>query len=260
MQIELTGQVSLVTGAARGIGQAIGDRLAASGSRVIYTDLSEADAKTAAERSKGAIGLAMDVTLPEQIQAVVRQVEVECGRLDIVVNNAGVNTLAHRVPIDEFPREEWDRILAVDLNGVFEVSRAAAAVMRRQQSGRIINIASIAGLVPLRLQCAFVAAKAGVVNLTRAMALELGPHGILVNAIAPGSILTEGTGKLFYGEDGKFRDAVQQMLDHVPLGRPGTPDEIAVAALFLADPENTYTHGHVLTVDGGWTAGYARDF
>ena len=126
--------------------------------------------------------------------------------------------------------------------------------------GRIINIASIAGLVPLRLQCAFVAAKAGVVNLTRAMALELGPHGILVNGIAPGSTLTEGTRRLFYGEDGTFREHVQRMLDHVPLGRPGTTDEIAVAALFLADPENSYMNGHIVVVDGGWTAGYARDF
>src|SRR5205085_4810392 len=124
--------------------------------------------------------------------------------------------------------------------GVYETSKAAAGVMRQQKGGRIINIASIAGLVPLRLQCAFVAAKAGVVNLTRAMALELGPHGILVNAIAPGSTLTEGTRQLFYGEGGQFRAQVQRMLDHVPLGRPGTTDEIAVAALFLADPENSY--------------------
>ena len=132
--------------------------------------------------------------------------------------------------------------------------------MRPQKGGRIINIASIAGLVPLRLQCAYVAAKAGVVNLTKAMALELGPHGVLVNAVAPGSTLTEGTRKLFYGEDGLFRESVQRMLDHVALGRPAEVDEIAVAALFLADPENTYMTGHILVVDGGWTAGYARDF
>lgn len=150
--------------------------------------------------------------------------------------------------------------MAVDLDGVFEVSRAAARVMKRQGSGRIINIASIAGLVPLRLQCAYVAAKAGVVNLTRAMALELGPNGILVNAIAPGSTLTDGTRQLFYAADGKFHEKAQRMIDHVPLGRPGTTDEIAVAALFLADNENTYMTGHVLTVDGGWTAGYTRDF
>ena len=166
----------------------------------------------------------------------------------------------HRVTIDEFPRHEWDRLLAIDLTGVYEVSRAAARRMRVQRSGRIINITSVAGLVPLRLQCAYVAAKAGVVNLTKAMALELGPHGILVNAIAPGSTLTEGTKKLFYGEDGKYRQSMQRMLDHVALGRPGEAAEIAAAALFLADPENSYMTGHVLVVDGGWTAGYTRDF
>jgi 3-oxoacyl-[acyl-carrier protein] reductase len=260
MRCDLTDKVSLVTGAARGIGQAIADRLAANSSRVVYTDLDPAATQTAAARSPGAKGLRMDVTSTKEIEAVIGQVVAEFGRLDILVNNAGVNTLAHRVTIDQFPREEWDRILNVDLTGVYEVSRVAAGVMRKQGGGRIINIASIAGLVPLRLQCAFVAAKAGVVNLTRAMALELGPHGILVNGIAPGSTLTEGTKQLFYGEGGKFRDNVQRMLDHVPLGRPATTDEIAVAALFLADPENSYMNGHVLTIDGGWTAGYTRDF
>jgi NAD(P)-dependent dehydrogenase (short-subunit alcohol dehydrogenase family) len=260
MKCDLTGKVSLVTGAARGIGQAIADRLAANGSRVVYIDLDPAAAETAAARSAGAKGLRMDVTCAKEIETVIGQVVEEFGRLDILVNNAGVNTLAHRVPIDQFPRGEWDRLLSVDLTGVYEVSRVAAGVMRSQGGGRIINIASIAGLVPLRLQCAFVAAKGGVVNLTRAMALELGPHGILVNGIAPGSTLTEGTKQLFYGEGGKFRDNVQRMLDHVPLGRPATPDEIAVAALFLADPENSYMNGHILTVDGGWTAGYTRDF
>jgi len=257
MKCDLSGKVSLVTGAARGIGQAIADRLAANGSRVVYTDLDLAATEAAAARSAGAKGLRMDVTRALEIEAVIGQVLAEFGRLDILVNNAGVNTLAHRVTIDQFPREEWDRLLNVDLTGVFEVSRVAARVMRTQEAGRIINIASIVGLVPLRLQCAFVAAKAGVVNLTRAMALELGPHGILVNGIAPGSTLTEGTRQLFYGEGGKFRDNVQRMLDHIPLGRPATTDEIAVAALFLADPENSYMNGHILTVDGGWTAGYA---
>jgi 3-oxoacyl-[acyl-carrier protein] reductase len=260
MRCDLTDKVSLVTGAARGIGQAIADRLAANGSRVVYTDLDPTATETAASRSAGAKGVRMDVTRTEEIEAVIGQVVGEFGRLDILVNNAGVNTLAHRVTIDQFPRAEWDRILNVDLTGVYEVSRVAAGAMRKQGAGRIINIASIAGMVPLRLQCAFVAAKAGVVNLTRAMALELGPHGILVNGIAPGSTLTEGTKQLFYGEGGKFRDSVQRMLDHVPLGRPATADEIAVAALFLADPENSYMNGHVLTIDGGWTAGYTRDF
>ena len=260
MKSDLNGKVSLVTGAARGIGQAIADRLAANGSIVYYTDLVADEAKAAAATTPNGRGLRLDVTNAADIAAVVKQITTEAGRLDILVNNAGINTLHHRVTIDQFPREEWDRILAVDLTAVYEVSRAAAGVMKAQKAGRIVNIASIAGLVPLRLQCAYVAAKAGVVNLTRAMALELGPDGVLVNAIAPGSTLTVGTRKLFYGDDGLFRESARRMLDHVPLGRPGTVDEIAVAALFLADPENTYMNGHTLVVDGGWIAGYTRDF
>ena len=259
MQANLKNQIALVTGAANGIGKAIADRFAANGATVFYTDVNLAAAEDAAKKG-GGHALALDVTLPDQINAAMSTVIERCGRLDIVVNNAGINTLAHRVTIDEFPREEWDRIIAVDLTGLYEVSRAAAKIMRPQRSGRIINISSIAGVVPLRLQCAFTAAKAGVNNLTRAMAIELGKDGILVNAIAPGSIMTDGTRKLFYSEDGLFHDNVQRMIDHVPLGRPGNPDEIAVAALFLAAPENTFTTGHILVVDGGWTAGYHRDF
>jgi NAD(P)-dependent dehydrogenase (short-subunit alcohol dehydrogenase family) len=260
MRCDLSGKVSLVTGAARGIGRAIADLLAANGSRVVYTDVDEPGVHQAANAGRGALARVLDVTQTEDIASTIDWVLATCGRLDIVVNNAGVNTLAHRVTIDQFPRDEWDRIMAVDLTGLYDVSRAAARVMRAQGAGRIINIASIAGLVPLRLQCAYVAAKAGVVNLTRAMALELGPHGILVNAIAPGSTLTEGTRQLFYGEGGLFHDSVKQMLAHVPLGRPAETREIAVAALFLADPENGYMNGSILTVDGGWTAGYAREF
>jgi len=260
MTSDLGGKVALVTGAARGIGQAIADRFARSGAVVYYTDLVLEEARAAAELTPNGRALKLDVTSPADIAAAVQHVVADSGRLDILVNNAGVNTMAHRVTIDEFPRAEWDRILAVDLTGLYEMTRAAAAVMKRQRAGRIINVASVAGLVPLRLQCAFVAAKAGVVNLTKGTALELGPHGVLTNAIAPGSTLTEGTRRLFYGDDGLFKESVQRMLDHVPLGRPGTVDEIAVAALFLADPENSYMNGHVLTVDGGWTAGYTRDF
>jgi NAD(P)-dependent dehydrogenase (short-subunit alcohol dehydrogenase family) len=258
MKSDLTGKVSLVTGAAQGIGQAIADRLAASGSRVIYAD--REDAASAAAKMPGSIAMKMDVTRRDEIDAGIDRIVKEFGQLDILVNNAGINTSKYRVNIDEFPREEWDRILSVDLTGLYEVSQAAARVMLRRKSGRIVNIASVLGLVPARLQCAFIAAKGGVVNMTKAMALELGSQGILVNGIAPGSILTDGTKKLFYGEDGMFNARVQQMLSHVPLGRPGTTDEIAVATLFLCDPENTYTNGHILTVDGGWTAGFAREF
>jgi NAD(P)-dependent dehydrogenase (short-subunit alcohol dehydrogenase family) len=200
------------------------------------------------------------VTQAAEIEAAVAEIVDRCGRIDILVNNAGVNTLQHRVPIDEFPREEWDRLLNVDLNGVFEMSRAVVPVMRRQGSGRIVNIGSVVGQVPFRLQCAFNAAKAGVIHLTKAMALELAPDGILVNALCPGSVMTDGTKQLFYDKDGRFHDKMQRMLDHVPLGRPADVDEIAVGVLFLVDPENSYMTGHVLTMDGGWICGYARDF
>jgi NAD(P)-dependent dehydrogenase (short-subunit alcohol dehydrogenase family) len=260
MKVDLSDKVALVTGAGRGIGKAIANMLADNGARVVYTDINLGAAGGAASRFPEGQAIEMDVTDEDQVAAVISAVIQEFGRLDILVNNAGINTLAHRVPIDQFPRDEWDRLLRVDLTGVYIVSKVAAGVMRSGKSGRIINIASVVGLVPLRLQCAFVAAKAGVINLTKSMALELGPHGITVNGIAPGSILTEGTEKLFYGQDGKFKDSVQQMLDHIPLGRPGTPEEVACAALFLAAPEAGYFNGAILTVDGGWTAGYARDF
>ena len=259
LQVDLRGKVALVTGAGRGIGQAIADILAINHARVIYSDIDVESARASADVT-GSEGLHLDVSDQDQcLQAVAHVLQVE-GHLDILVNNAGINTLRHRVNIDQFPLEEWDRILKVDLTGLFLMSQAAAAPMLRQGAGKIINIASVAGLVPLRLQCAFVAAKAGVVNLTRSMALELAPQGVLVNAIAPGSILTEGTRQLFYGEDGKFREKTAAMLAHVPLGRPGTVDEVAHAALFLAAPESSYVNGHILTVDGGWTAGYAREF
>jgi len=260
MQVDLAGKTALVTGAGRGIGQAIANALAANGANVLYTDIDEESAKRASEAVTGSFGFKLDVSDPTSTVRGVEMTLERFGTLDILVNNAGINTLAHRVNIDQFPLNEWDRILRVDLTGLFLMSQAALAPMIHQQSGRIINIASVAGLVPLRLQSAFVAAKAGVVNLTKSMALELGPQGILVNGIAPGSIMTEGTKQLFYGDDGKFKEFAATLLAHVPLGRPGTPEEIGHAALFLAAPESSYINGHILTVDGGWTAGYTREF
>jgi NAD(P)-dependent dehydrogenase (short-subunit alcohol dehydrogenase family) len=260
MKVDLTGQVALVTGAARNIGKSIADVYAENGARVVYTDVLVEEAAQAAARYPESRSMAMDVTDERRVETVIDQVMKEWGRLDIVVNNAGTNTEKYRVPIDQFPREEWDRLITIDLTGLYLVSKAAARVMVKQGSGRIINISSVLGLVPARLQCAYVAAKAGVVNLTRAMALELAPRGVLVNSIAPGSILTEGTERLFYGKDAKFRDKFQQMLAHIPLGQPGRPEDIAYAALYLAAPESHYVNGQVLTVDGGWTAGYIRDF
>jgi 3-oxoacyl-[acyl-carrier protein] reductase len=260
MKVDLQGKVALVTGAARNIGKAIADVFAANGARVAYADVLAEEARTSAAANTGCIGVTLDVSDPTAVEAAIAAVERELGGIDILVNNAGVNTMKHRVTIDEFPRDEWDWIMSVDLDGVFHVSKAAVPALLRRGGGRIVNIASVFGLVPARLQCAYVAAKAGVVNLTRAMALELAPRGILVNAIAPGSIMSEGTRGLFYGKDGLFSDRMQQMLAHIPLGKPGEPEDIAYAALYLVAPEARYVNGHVLTVDGGWTAGYTREF
>ena len=256
MKTNLAGMAALVTGGARGIGAAIAEALAANGARVAVADIDAAGAAAMAARLPGAIGCGMDVREPAQAQQAVAAMLAAFGRIDILVNNAGVNTLAHRVDIDAFPEAEWHRITGVDLDGVFQVSRNVVPQMRAQGGGRIVNIASVVGLVPLRLQSAFAAAKAGVINLTKAMALELGPAGIRVNGIAPGSVLTEVTRQLFYAEDGSFHARVARLMQHIPLGRPGTPQEIANAALFLASEDSACVHGHILTVDGGWTAGF----
>ncbi|MDE3067453.1 MAG: SDR family oxidoreductase [Verrucomicrobiota bacterium] len=260
MKVDLTGKVAVVTGAARGIGQSIAHALSQNGAQVIYADVDFDTARQAAASAPNSIALRLDVSQEGEVRAALDKVLRDYGHLDILVNNAGVNTLTHRVNIDQFPTAEWERILRVDLTGLFFVSRAAAGPMVARRSGRIINISSVLGLAPARLQSPFIAAKAGVINLTKSMALELGENGVLVNCVAPGSIMTQGTKKLFYGEDGKFNDRVQAMLAHIPLGRPGTPEEIAHAVLFLAAPESSYINGAVLTVDGGWLAGYIREF
>lgn len=260
MNVSLNDRVALVTGAAGAIGQAICTALADNGARVVVSDIDLEGARRLASTLPGAMALRMDVTRESEVDAAIDEVVAGQGRIDVLVNNAGINTMAHRVNIDSFPADEWDRILRVDLTGLFLVSRAASRCMLRQKGGRIINIASVLGLVPARLQCAFTAAKAGVVNLTRTMAIELGSQGVLTNCIAPGSILSEGTRQLFYGADGKFSDRMQAMLSHVPLGRPGRTEEVAHAVLFLAAPESSYINGAVIPVDGGWLAGYSRDF
>src|ERR1051325_547090 len=261
MKVDLSGQVALVTGAARGIGRAIADLLTENGARVVYADLDLETAHGAASRSKDAMSLAMDVSNEAQAEAGVVQIIKQHGRLDILVNNAGINTMKHRVSVDQFPLEEWQRILSVDLTGLFLVSREVSRVMIERKSGRIINISSVLGVVSARLQCAYTAAKAGVIQLTRTMALELAPSNILVNCVAPGSTLTEGTKQLFYSNEAMFQERAKRMLDHVPLNRPGTVREIAQAVLFFADPESSYITGQTLCVDGGWTAGgFLRDF
>jgi 3-oxoacyl-[acyl-carrier protein] reductase len=264
VQVDLAGKTALVTGGAQGIGRAIADALFANGAAVAIVDIELETARQTADEidssGRRAVAFEADVANPDRVTAMLQEVHARFGPPGILVNNAGINTVRDRRPIHEYATEDWDRILRVDLTGVYVVSRAVVPAMLAQGGGRIVNIASVAGLVPLRLQSGFVAAKAGVINLSKSMALELGPSGILVNAIAPGSVMTRGTRALFYGNDGAYTEKAASLLSHVPLGRPGTPEEIAAAVLFLVAPEASYVNGAVLTVDGGWTAGYNRDW
>jgi NAD(P)-dependent dehydrogenase (short-subunit alcohol dehydrogenase family) len=256
MRADLSGRVAFVTGAAGGIGRAIVARLAENGAAIAVADVDAEGARRVAASLPKAIACTVDIRDEAAIDRAVADTIDAFGRLDVLVNNAGVNTLAHRVDIDAFPVGEWHRIVGVDLDGLFLVSRSALRPMLERGGGRIVNIASVVGLAAMRLQSPFVAAKAGIIHLTRSMALELGPKGVLVNAVAPGSIATEVTRALFYGEGGKFHARTEAFMRHIPLGRPGTPEEIAEAVLFFAAPESSYVNGQILTVDGGWTAGY----
>lgn len=261
MKIDLKGKIALVTGAAQGIGQAIADRFVESGATVVYSDRNAEGVEGAALRAGSQHFKILDVTDDEQIQDRVREVIAELGRVDILVNNAGGGVPAEeRKIVSDFSPEVWDRLIQLDLRGLFMMSRAVSKHMASRQTGRIINIASVLGLVPMRLQSPYVAAKSAVVNLTRSMALELAPHQVLVNAIAPGSTATEDWHRWMQNQASEEQGLYQRLMSHIPLGRPGTPEEVAHAALFLADPDSSYITGHVLTVDGGWTAGFARDF
>jgi NAD(P)-dependent dehydrogenase (short-subunit alcohol dehydrogenase family) len=258
VRVELDDKVALVTGAAQGIGRAIADTLAANGARVAYSDRNRDALGNLGNRH---LAVTLDVTDRAQIEAGVAQALDAFGRIDILVNNAGVGVkAADRKTVDEFPVEAWDEMLRIDLTGVFLMSQTVSRAMKAAKAGRIINIASVLGLVPMRLQSSYVAAKAGVVNLTRSMALELAPHGILVNAIAPGSTATDGWKQWIHNASSEAQDMHARLMSHIPLGRPASTQEIANAALFLAAPESSYITGHVLAVDGGWTAGFARDF
>ena len=263
MKIDLKDKVAVITGAATGIGKACARLFLENSARVVIADINvEEGEKTAVELSTyGACEfIRTDVADKDNVENLIKNVLKKYGRIDIFVNNAGINVLRNRVNIDEYPFEDWERILSVDLDGVFHCSRAVSRIMIKQKSGRIINIGSVFGSVPARKQIAFVSAKAAVHNMTRAMALELAPYGINVNAVAPGSTLTEGTKALFYGKDAAQKEMIDRMLSHIPLGRPGDVDDIANAVLFLSGNESKYITGHVLTVDGGWTCGYTRDF
>jgi 3-oxoacyl-[acyl-carrier protein] reductase len=261
---DLSGKIIIVTGSARGIGKAIAETLTASGATVIVSDVLQKEGEaTAAALGASAVFLPCDISDRAQVASLIDTVVARFGRLDVMVNNAGINTALgrERVNIDQFLDETWDRIMKVDLNGTFYCCRAAAAQMVKQRSGSIINISSVAGVVALRLQIAFVAAKAAIIRLTEAMACELGPQGVRVNAISPGSIdCSPGRLSRVPESQGGWADRAKSIVSFIPQGRLGEPNDIANAVRFLASDQAAYVNGHNLVVDGGWTCGFNRDW
>jgi len=239
-------QVAVVTGAGRGIGHAIAVRLAKEGARVASVSRTESNAqKTADEinslRADAAKAYAVDVAEQAAVQKAAAQIFEDFGRVDILVNNAGVTRdgLSMRMSMDD-----WDTVLNTNLKGAFNFTQAIMRPMIKQRSGRIINISSIAGLIGNAGQANYAASKAGLIGLTKTLARELASRGITVNAVAPGLIETDMTTVL-------SEEIRQAILQKVPLGKLGEPDDIAGAVAYLASPEAKYITGQVLTVDGG---------
>ena len=244
---DLKGKVAIVTGSARGIGKAIALELARRGADVVITDVDEAQAVATSDEI-GALGrrtlaVPCDVSNRGQVDALVKRTVDELGRLDLFVNNAGVtrDTLLLRMS-----EEQWNLVLDINLKGTFFGCQAAAKVMVKARSGRIVNIASVVGITGNAGQANYSASKAGVIALTKTAAKELASRNINVNAVAPGFIETEMTRSL--------SDAARKaFLEHIPLARPGTPEDVARAVAFLCSPEAAYITGQCITVDGGLT-------
>lgn len=264
MKVDLDGRVALITGARQGIGRAIALAFAENGATIAVNDINLQGEEVAEEirRLGGQASFYLaDVGDVQAVDQMVAAVTKDWGTIDILVNNAAVYVMgdhADRLPIHQYLDADWRRILRVDLDGVFYCSRAVSAGFVERRRGVIINLGSVVGIVPLRMQCAYDVSKAAVLNLTRCQALEIGRYGIRVNAIAPGSTVTDATRQLFYKP--AAQKLTESLMSHIPLGKPGTVDDIANAALFLASDDARYVTGQVLVIDGGWTAGYMHEW
>jgi 2-deoxy-D-gluconate 3-dehydrogenase len=255
---DLSGQVCIVTGGAKGIGRAVSQRFAEAGARIMIMDLDGESAEQTA-RDLEAVGgdaafIQADVSEPSSAARVVEAAEKLWGPVEVLVNNAGIYPIAPALECDELL---WSRVMDVNLKGAFLLARAVAArLVETRSRGAIVNIASINAQTPMPGLAAYAAAKAGVTMLTRSLAQEFGPLGIRVNAVAPGGIDTPGgqeANRTVAQAFGIPREQVTAMyLGRVPLGRMGQPDDVALAALFLASPAASYITGTSLVVDGGY--------
>ena len=257
MNISFENSVVVITGAAGGIGAAMAQLFAENGAKVAVCDLRGTEKIAGEIKEKGGIakGFDFDITDMDAVSAAMEQIHNELGTIKVLVNNAGINVGPdERKHVDNFSDKWWNAIIDVDLNGTYHCTKKAIPYMSEGSS--IINIASIVGMLGLRNQCAFNAAKAAVINFTRAIALELATRGIRANVICPGSIGIAVTNTLW-----QANSAMQGLLSHIPMGREGVPEEIANVTAFLASDLASYMTGAVIPVDGGWTCGgFARDF
>jgi len=240
---ELSDQIALVTGAARGIGASIAEKLASQGAHIVCADLLSCEETRDRILASGGKAEAreLDVSNHEVATTLVREVHAAHGRIDILVNNAGITR--DQLLIRMKP-EDWSMVLKINLEGAFNLSQPTAKIMMKQRSGRIINMASIIGLMGNAGQANYAASKAGLIGLTKSLAKELGPRGITVNAIAPGYISTPMTDALSEAQ----REA---LMKNIAIPRLGEPQDIAEAVAFLAGPGASYITGTVLNVSGG---------
>jgi len=238
---ELEGQVAVVTGGSRGIGRAIACELGQAGASVAVIARSEDRARETVELIEGpAIALACDVADPGHCADVLATVQDELGPIDVLVNNAGITRDNILVRLKD---EDWEAVLETNLRGAFNTTRAVARGMMKRRSGRIINISSVVGLTGNRGQANYAASKAGLVGFSKSVALELASRGVLVNVVAPGFIETDMTAEL-------PEEARRALSEKIPLGRIGTPEDVAGVVRFLSGPAGSYMTGQVLVVDG----------